>query len=177
MTKNIVIGIGNILLNDDGIGVYAALYLEKNYTFEPPLQIIDGGTLGIRLIEYINEYDNIFLIDTISIDDKIGSVYVLPSDELLNLNRYRNTAHEVEVVDMLQTASLLDKKANVTIFGIVPSDIQTVKIGLNKELVNKFNLFINIIINKIQELNIKVTIKNTYLLKDIINETSKIQKI
>ncbi|NEW61363.1 hydrogenase maturation protease [Sulfurovum sp. bin170] len=151
--KNIVIGLGNILFYDDGIGVFTALYLEKNFIFEPSLTIIDGGTLGIGLIDYFAEYDNVFIIDTISVDDEAGSIYVLPSDELLGLSGQKNTAHEVEVVDMLQRAMLLDKRAEVTIFSIIPQNIEKIEIGLSKVLEDKFELFIAIIIEK---LDIKV---------------------
>ena len=167
--KNIVIGLGNILFYDDGIGVFTALYLEKNFTFEPPLSIIDGGTLGIGLLEYFAEYDNVFIIDTISIDDKAGSIYVFPSDELLGLHGAKNTAHEVEVVDMLQTALLLDKQADVTVFGILPSDIDKVEIGLSQLLKEEFECFVDTIIEKIEELDIKVSRKDDFLLEEIIN--------
>ncbi len=170
MTKNIIIGIGNILFSDDGVGVYSAVYLKKNFTFEPPLEILDGGTLGIGLINYFTEYDNVFIVDTISVDDDVGSIYSIPSDELLGLDGYKNTAHEVEVMDMLKTASLLDKCAKVTIFGIVPYDIQKVQIGLTKTLENKFDILIGTIINGIEKLNIKVIKKDNYKLETIIKE-------
>ncbi len=170
MTKNIIIGIGNILFYDDGVGVYAALYLEKNFIFDPVLEIIDGGTMGMGLLEYISEYDNIFLIDSISIDDTIGSIYTLPSDELLELDGFKNSAHEVEVVDMIRTASLLDKRADITLFGMVPKDIDRVDIGLSDDIKNNFAILINTVIDSIQNLDIKVTRKNNFLLEDIIKE-------
>ncbi len=40
--KNIVIGVGNLLFKDEGIGIYAAKFIEENYTFEPSIEIIDG---------------------------------------------------------------------------------------------------------------------------------------
>lgn len=170
MAKNIVIGVGNLLLCDDGIGVISVSYLKKNYNFEPQFELLDGGTLGFNLIEYFLNYDNVFIIDTISIDDKAGSVYKIPSQELLGCGRYKNTAHEVEVVQMLEVCELYEKKANITIFGIVPEDINSMKIGLSASLLENFDMLIETLIKNIQELNIKVTKKADFTPQEIIKE-------
>lgn len=170
MAKNIVIGIGNLLFCDDGIGIIAAFYLKKNFEYEPELEILDGGTLGLNLIEYFVDYDNVFIIDTISTGEEVGSVYKIPSEELLGGGRYKNTAHEVEVVQMLEAAQLYDTQANITIFGIVPEDINSVEIGLSKSLVDKFDILIGTIINNIEELDIKATKKANYTPQQIIKE-------
>lgn len=138
--KNIVIGVGNILFCDDGLGALVVEHLRKNYTFEPELELLDGGTLGFGLLEYFSEYDNVFIVDTISAKGEAGDVYVIPSDELLGGVSYKNTAHEVEVLQMLEACEVYGKKANITIFGVVPKDIITPKIGLSKELDEKFGM-------------------------------------
>ncbi len=168
--KNIVIGIGNLLFCDDGIGVIAIKYMNENFEFTPELELLDGGTLGFNLAEYFLEYDNVFIIDTISINDKAGEIYKIPSQELLGSGAYKSTAHEVEVVQMLEACELQDKKAKVTIFGIVPQDIQNVKIGLSDILKRKFNLLVETVIKEIELLEIKVTKKGDISLKNIIKE-------
>ena len=106
MAKNIVIGVGNLLFCDDGTGVIAASYLNKNFDYEPSLEVIDGGTLGLSLIEYFVEYDNVLIIDTISTDAAAGTIYKIPSSALLGADSYKKTAHEVEVVQMLEACEL-----------------------------------------------------------------------
>ncbi|NOQ29586.1 MAG: hydrogenase maturation protease [Helicobacteraceae bacterium] len=168
MSKNIIIGIGNILFCDDGIGVFAAHYLEKNYSFEPAIDILDGGTIGIGLMRYFEEYDSVLLLDTISLASDVGSIYTLPSSELLDLPNYKNTAHEVEVVDMLQSSILLDKCAEVSVYGVVPSDIVTMQIGLSSKLEQYFELYIATIIDYIKKLNIEVRKTGNYSLQQVI---------
>ena len=170
MAKNIVIGVGNLLFYDDGVGVLASHYLRKNFTYKPELELLDGGTLGFNLIEYFVNYDNVFIIDTVSIEDEAGSIYKIPSDELLGSNGYKNTAHEVEVVQMLEACELHDRKANITIFGIVPEDIDSMKIGLSYTLHVKFDMLIKTLNESIEELDIKVTRKADFTLQDIIKE-------
>ena len=157
MAKNIIIGVGNLLFCDDGVGVIATHYLKQNYKFEPNVEILDGGTLGFNLAEYFLEYENVFIIDTVSVDDKVGAIYKIPSQELLGHGSYKNTAHEVEVLQMLEICQLYDKMATVTIFGIVAEDISSVKIGLSENLIKEFDNLIKSVLDELKELNIKVT--------------------
>ncbi len=168
--KNIVIGVGNLLFCDDGIGVIAVEYLKKNYEFTPELELLDGGTLGFNLHQYFLEYDNVFIIDTISTSSDIGDIFKIPSDELLGSGNYKKTAHEVEVVQMLEICELYEKKAKVTVFGIVPEDIITPNIGLSESLKSKFYELIEIVVKEIESLDIKVEKKDNLSLYDIVKE-------
>jgi hydrogenase maturation protease len=168
--RNIVIGVGNMLFKDEGIGIYASEYIRQNYEFDDKeLEIIDGGTLGFKLMTYFQEYDNVIILDTVSIEDEIGGIYRLPSDVLLGLGTYRKTAHEVEIVEMLEIVSVLDSHANVTIIGIIPADIETVEIGLTKAMEDKFEEFILNGIKEIESsLGIKATKVNNIAISDVV---------
>jgi len=149
--KTAIIGIGNILFMDEGIGVYASKFLEQNYRFGDNVEIIDGGTLGFKLMNYYQTYDKVVILDTVSIEDEPGSIYNLPSDVLLGLGEYRKTAHEVEVVEMLEICSMLESIAKVNIVGIVPEDIESVGIGLTKRMKESFDSFIKTTLDELQK--------------------------
>ncbi|WP_368030913.1 hydrogenase maturation protease [Arcobacter sp. s6] len=167
--RNIVIGVGNMLFKDEGIGIYAAEYIKQNYKFDDEsLEIIDGGTLGFKLMTYFQEYDNVIILDTVSIEDSVGEIYRLPSEVLLGLGNYRKTAHEVEIVEMLEIVSVLDSHANVTIIGIIPEDIISVEIGLTKAMENRFEEFILNGIKEIESLGIKAIKVRDILISDIV---------
>lgn len=166
--KNIVIGVGNMLFKDEGIGIYASEYLSQNYEFEGDLEVIDGGTLGFKLMSYFQEYENVIILDTVSIEDNPGEIFRLPSDVLLGLGNYRKTAHEVEIVEMLEICSVLDSHANVTILGIIPEDIVSVGIGLTDTMENRFEEFILHAIKEIESLGVKSKKVNNILIPDIV---------
>ncbi|BAK73781.1 MAG: hydrogenase maturation protease [Arcobacter sp.] len=169
MKKNIVIGVGNMLFKDEGIGIYASEYIKQNYKFDDEdLEIIDGGTLGFKLMAYFQEYDNVIILDTVSIEDEVGGIYRLPSDVLLGLGNYRKTAHEVEIVEMLEIVSVLDSHANVTIIGIIPEDIISVEIGLTQKMEDKFEEFILNGIKEIESLGIKATKVDNIAISDVV---------
>lgn len=170
MKDCIVIGVGNILFKDEGIGVYAAKYLERNYAFTPEVEIIDGATLGFRLMTYFQEYKRVYIIDTISIKDEPGSIYKVPADELLGLGTYRQTAHEVEIVEMLEICSLLESIAEVSVFGIVPEDIASVEISLTEAMVKNFDALNEQVLAELKNIGYTYEKKNDISLDGIIEE-------
>jgi len=140
--RTAIIGAGTIIFKDEGVGVYASKYLEENYTFLDDVTMVDGGVLGFQLMTYYQDYDKVLILDTITMDDEAGSIYNLPGEELLGLGSYKQTAHEVEISEMLEICSLLEKMADVNIIGIIPQDIQSVNIGLTNELKGRFKDFL-----------------------------------
>jgi len=168
MKKNIVVGVGNMLFKDEGVGIYASEFLKQNYEFEGDLEIIDGGTLGFKLMGYFQEYENVIILDTVSIEENAGEIYRIPSDVLLGMGNYRKTAHEVEIVEMLEIVSVLDSHATVTILGIIPEDIISVGIGLTDTIENRFEEFILNAVKEIESLGIKAKKTNDISVEDIV---------
>ena len=165
MKKIAVVGAGTIIYQDEGIGVYASKYLEENYEFDGDVTIVDGGVLGFQLMKYYQEYDKVIILDTITMDDEVGSLYNIPSQELLGLGSYKQTAHEVEIIEMLEICSLLEKMADVNIVGIVPEDIESVNIDLTKSMKKQFPQMIQIAIVELEK-DVNVMKKDTYITLD-----------
>ena len=175
MKKLAVLGVGNILEYDDAVAVYATKYLEENYSFIPNIDIINGGVEGINLLNLFMEYENIIILDAIEIDDEAGSIYHIPADELTGYGLNSGGAHEIGVIQCLDILELMGKKLpNSSVLGIVPKKID-VEIGLSDIMLNRFEDYINTLINilikyyKIQvlkqkkPLSIEEIIKNFHL--------------
>lgn len=165
--KIVVIGVGNTLFKDEGVGVFASHYIAENFSFSPEIEIIDGGTLGFKLMTYLQDYDKVLILDTVSIEDKVGSIYKIPAEELVGLGNYRKTAHEVEVVQMIEICSMMDKISDVSVVGIIPKDIEATEIGLTESMKEKFLEFVNVAIEEIKSCNIEVTESKKMTLEDI----------
>lgn len=170
---NLLIGVGNVLFRDEGVGVYTSQYLEKNYSYDDSLEIMDGGVLGFKLMALFQEYDNVIILDTVSIEDTPGSIFRLPSDVLLGLGSYRKTAHEVEIIEMLEICSMLDKIANVVIIGIVPKDIETVENAMTKEVLDAMPAYISTVLDELTALGVKYEKRNDIKIESIIENFFK----
>ena len=168
--KIAIVGAGTVIFKDEGVGVYAAKYLEKNYEFDGDVTLVDGGVLGFQLMVYYQEYDRVIILDTITMEnDKPGAIYNLPAEQLLGLGSYKQTAHEVEIVEMLEICSLLENFAHTSIVGIVPDDILTVKTDLSDTLKKEFFNFVNVALGELDKMGVKYTKKDQeYTLEQVI---------
>ncbi|WP_345976948.1 HyaD/HybD family hydrogenase maturation endopeptidase [Sulfurimonas sp. HSL3-7] len=151
-----ILGVGNILEKDDGIAVYATAYLEQNYTFEPSIEIINGGVEGINLLNVFMEYDRILILDAIDIDDEPGSIYHIPSHELTGYGLSSGGAHEIGVMQCIDMLELIGRSLpDSSVLGIVPKTVD-VHIGLTPLLLERFPTYINAIITILENENIVV---------------------
>ncbi|WP_457622508.1 HyaD/HybD family hydrogenase maturation endopeptidase [Persephonella sp.] len=169
MKKIGVAGVGNVLFKDEGIGVYVVKYLEANYRFQPEIDLIDAGTLGFGLMNYLHEYDFLIIVDTISVNDSPGSVYRLTPEDLSGIASYHQTAHEVEVLQMLELTPLTGKMAETVIIGIVPEDISKSEIGLTKTLEDTpFKTAVSQIIRELEKAGVRCIKTNNKSLQEVV---------
>lgn len=171
MKKIGIVGVGNVLFKDEGIGVFIVKYLQENYRFEPEVDLIDAGTLGFGLMSYLHEYDYIILIDTISINDKPGSVFRLTPEQLSGIASYHQTAHEVEVLQMIELTPLTGKMADTVVIGIIPENICASEIGLTQTLEGTpFKTAIAQIFKELDRIGVKYEKINEIPLKEVVKK-------
>ncbi len=171
MKNLVVLGVGNILEKDDGVAVYATKYLEANYSFEPSIDIINGGVEGINLLNTFMEYKHIIILDAIEIDDEPGSIYHIPSHELTGHGLNSGGAHEIGVLQCFDILDLMGKEVpKSSVLGIIPQEID-VFIGLSETMHQKFDAYIETLIKILKKEGISL-LKNasTVPLKQIIEE-------
>jgi hydrogenase maturation protease len=144
MNRVALIGSGNAFFKDEGIGLYAGKYIKENYDFPPAVEIVDGGTLGFRLMPLLQEFDAVIIVNTSS-DEAVpaGTVTVRECDEFLEGARIKKTANEVEIAEMLQICSLTEAMAETVIVSIVPEDIIAVEVGLTDALTSAWPAYID----------------------------------
>ncbi len=171
MKELAILGVGNILEKDDGVAIYATKYLEINYTFTPQIDIINGGVEGINLLNIFMQYKHIIILDAIEIEDEPGSIYHIPSHELTGYGLKSSAAHEIGVLQCFDILELMGKEIpKSSVLGIIPKSI-TIKIGLSDVINEKFNVYIETLLNILKKESITVK-KNSSIIKlsDIIEE-------
>lgn len=138
--KTTLIGIGNILLGDDGAGVWLVRRLLAGYRFDPEIEILDGGTLGLGLATYVAGTDRLLILDAVASESTPGTVVVLRGPDVPAVIRTALSAHEASLCDLLAALTLLGTMPReVVAIGIVPQDLapgvtlsDAVRAGLNE---------------------------------------------
>jgi hydrogenase maturation protease len=108
-TPLIVLGLGNVLLEDDGVGVAAVTLLRDGYDVPAGVRILDGGTLGLSLLPYLEEAEVLILVDAIRADAPPGSFVRLDGDAVPPAVATRLSPHQIGVADLLDGARWLDR--------------------------------------------------------------------
>jgi len=170
-----ILGIGNVLQKDDGIGVYAATYLQKNYTFTPEIEIINGGVEGINLFSVVERSDTLLILDSIELGDEPGSIYLIPSHELGGHGLNSGGAHEIGVLQVLDMLELQGKPLPyTTVLGIIPHHI-TFEMDLSSTLKEAFEGYINVALKFLKDAGVEVVPKEERVsLADIIWDVRRV---
>ena len=126
MKNTLILGIGNTLLTDEGVGVHVIAYLTAVHPCMPGLTYLDGGTLSFTLAQAIAEHDNLIVVDAARMGESPGTVRCLEGtvmDRFLTGNR--PSVHEVGLSDLLDIARLSDTlPARRALIGIEPGSME-----------------------------------------------------
>ncbi len=135
MTKSdkriLVLGVGNILFTDEGIGVRCVEELQNRFTCSSNVTLMDGGTLGTKLMGPIMESDYLIVIDAVLCDDAPGSIYRLMGDDLRKSLAFRNSMHQTDLVDTLGMCELVGNRPEAVVLGMEPLDYQSMALELS----------------------------------------------
>lgn len=107
--KTLVLGIGNTLLTDEGAGLHALQQLELEYPDIPDLTYLDGGTLSFTLATWIEDCDNLIVLDAAQLHQPAGTVKTVIDEEMDNfLGTAKRSVHEVGLLDLMDIARITD---------------------------------------------------------------------
>lgn len=107
----LVLGVGNILLTDEGVGVHAMSHMQAQYAQLQDVEFLDGGTLSFTLAGPIEECDSLIIFDAAQLKAPPGSVQVFEGEDMdrfLGTGK-RSSVHEVSLLDLLAVAKLTDR--------------------------------------------------------------------
>lgn len=124
--KTVVLGVGNTLLSDEGVGVHAIEYLRKNAPLLEDVDFIDGGTLSFTLAGALAEADHLIVIDAAELRAPPGTLTLFEGEDMDNyLGRgKRRSVHEVSLFDLLAITQLTDDTPHRrALIGIQPGSI------------------------------------------------------
>ncbi len=155
-TQIAVMGIGNILMQDEGIGVHIIKELEK-YDFNPHIALIDGGNMGMDLLPFFDEYNRMIIVDAVDFEKEPGFIDTIENDDILTLFTTKMSLHHLGLKDVLSYAKLLDQTPeDLCLIGIQPHKVE-MEIELSQIVNSRIPELVTLVLQKLKIWGISCT--------------------
>lgn len=150
----LVLGVGNILLGDEGFGVHAARWLMENRQWPENIRLLDGGTLGLMLMAEFMETDVAIILDIARGGGQPGCFYRLDDGDMARSLSIRDSAHHTGIEDVLISCELAGHRPKTVVFAMEPFDCQTLNPALTPEAERRLPLFCAKVLNELARMGI-----------------------
>jgi len=131
--KTLIIGVGNLLMGDEGVGINVVRHIQKQVNL-PGVDVVDGGTGGLHLLEYFQkDHDRIIIVDAANDGKQPGTITMLNPEYSHDYPRTL-TAHDIGLKDLVDTMHLLEKRPEMVLFTISISSVNRVTLELSPEI-------------------------------------------
>ena len=151
-----MLGIGNLLIGDEGVGCLTVEELSRRYTLPPSVECVDGGTAGFELLSMIDGKDQVILIDALRNDMAPGTVVMVEGEHVPKAFLARTTPHQLGICDVLAAAQLCETMPeHLTLYGIEPKQME-VGIGLTPEVEAGMEKIINAVVDQLRHYGYEV---------------------
>lgn len=121
MKKLLVLGIGNILLGDEGVGVHAVEELKKE-EWPEYVHLVDGGTFTHDIFHILEGYDGLLVLDIVHGGKDPGTMYRLEEKDIIQNESQRLSLHDIDLVDSLNMAGAVGKRPEMRVLGMEPKN-------------------------------------------------------
>jgi hydrogenase maturation protease len=161
--KILVLGIGNVMFSDEGVGVHLCRLVEQKYAFkssEHTVDFVDGGTLAERLTPILAQYDYAIIFDCVSANGgEVGDVYFFDFEDVPNSITWQGSAHEVEMLQTLTMMDLVGDRPKTKVIGIIPEVVNITTFELTPPVREGSRLMEKTFLNHMRELGFEIELK------------------
>ena len=150
----LVLGVGNLLLTDEGVGIRVTERLNELYEFPGNVSVLDGGVLGLSLLGVISEADHLIVVDAVKNGMEPGSLYRLEGDQVPKRILAKNSLHQVDFLETLASCAALDKVPETVVLGVEPQDIENLSIELTKVVEGRVDDLVHMVLKELDRLGV-----------------------
>ena len=152
----LILGIGNLVMSDDGVGVKVVQKLQREYLLPDFVDIMDGGTLGLDILPRLEGIERLIVVDAIETGDIPGTLVRLVGDEIPLALETKVSPHQMGLKDLL-TVSLLMGHAprEMVLIGVQPGSIE-MDTELTPEVGVQVDTMLDLILKELNEWSIPV---------------------
>lgn len=157
--KVVVLGVGNTLLTDEAIGVRAVEALQQRYLLPPEVNVIDGGTAGMELLESLEDLDQLIIVDCVRVGQPPATVIRRIDDEVPAFFRTKISPHQLGISDVLAALRLRERfPKRLALIGIQPKDLET-GVELTPEVAATMPEVLALVVEELARVGVKVVEK------------------
>ena len=123
--KVLVLGVGNLVMGDDGVGIRVVQQLQREYSFPRSVELVDGGTLGLDLLPVLEGRSHLIMVDAVETGKEPGTCVRLAGEELPIALETKLSPHQMGLKDLLSVARLMGQSpGEMVLIGVQPGSIQ-----------------------------------------------------
>jgi hydrogenase maturation protease len=153
----LVMGIGNPLMRDDGIGPRVVEMLRSGYVFPDNVEVVDAGTMSFMILDLLRDVDRLIIVDAIrETGHPAGTVMRLTPDEIAP-NQVSHSMHDVRIVDILQAADLMGKAPQTVAVGMQIESIEEWVLELSTPVEAALPIAASAVLDELESYGISVT--------------------
>jgi hydrogenase maturation protease len=115
----LILGVGNLLLTDDGFGVHFANSL-KDTAFPPQISVLEAGTVSHQLLPLFRTLDLLIVVDVVDAGDVPGSIFRFSPDDMQFPSEQKTSLHQISLIDVLRMAEMTGSKPKTVIIAVQP---------------------------------------------------------
>lgn len=156
-----VLGVGNILLSDEGVGVRVVEHLERDYCFPDHVVVVDGGVLGVHLMGVISQADHLIVVDAVRNQGRPGDLHRLSGDQIPQRILLKNSMHQVDLLEALTLCAMVDCHPQTVIVGVEPEDITTLSLELTATVAGRVEGLVEMVLGELHRLGVQVVRKDS----------------
>ncbi len=154
-----VLGVGNLLLSDEGVGVRVVEYLDARYSFPDQVRLVDGGVLGIGLMGLISETDHLIVVDAVMNRNVPGTLYRLEGAQVPHRILAKQSMHQMDLPEVLALCKAVGHEPQTIVLGVEPQDIHTLATELTPLVAGKIPELAALVTAELERLGVTCTPK------------------
>ncbi|MFO8048076.1 MAG: HyaD/HybD family hydrogenase maturation endopeptidase [Desulfosudaceae bacterium] len=148
-----IMGVGSILMTDEGFGVRLVEALEDRYDFPDNVSLVDGGVLGLNLLGVIAEADHLIVIDAVRNGGQPGDLYRLTGEAIPERVRAKNSLHQIDFLETLTLCQAIGDVPETIVLGVEPADIDSLSLELTPVISGRIDSVIEMVLAELNRLN------------------------
>jgi hydrogenase maturation protease len=155
-----ILGVGNILMRDEGVGVHAVKVFQERYEVPDEVEIVDGGTTGFGLLEYFAEREKVLIVDAVNFGKEPGYIDLVENESIPARFGTKASMHHLGLLEVISVTNLMGSgPKELCLIGIQP---KTMELGLDMtpEIWDKVDVVIDRMVTKLREWNVSCVLRS-----------------